>query len=58
MYFTVPDVDRCFAEFSGRGISPAKLPEATPWGTQEMLVVDPDGNRLRFASKSASAEAR
>jgi catechol 2,3-dioxygenase-like lactoylglutathione lyase family enzyme len=51
VYFLVPDVDICFAEFSGRKVEFVKLPEDTPWGTREMLVKDPDGNRLRFASE-------
>ncbi|MEK8029727.1 VOC family protein [Ideonella sp. DXS29W] len=53
VYFIVPDVDQCHAEFSGRGISAAKPPEDTPWETREMLLIDPDGNRLRFASSAA-----
>jgi catechol 2,3-dioxygenase-like lactoylglutathione lyase family enzyme len=57
VYFAVPDVDRCYAEFSGRGILAAKLPAGTTWGTREMLVKDPDGNRLRFASESPSPKA-
>ena len=50
VYFLVPDVDRCFAEFSSRGVSLAAPPSDTPWGTREMVATDPDGNRLRFAS--------
>jgi catechol 2,3-dioxygenase-like lactoylglutathione lyase family enzyme len=50
VYFLVPDVDACFSEFSSRRVEFSKLPQDTPWGTREMLVIDPDGNRLRFAS--------
>lgn len=50
VYFIVSDVDRCFAEFTARGITPAEPPADTPWDTREMLVRDPDGNRLRFAT--------
>ena len=25
-------------------------PQDTPWGRREMSLVDPDGNRLRFAT--------
>jgi hypothetical protein len=45
------------AEFSGRGILAVEPPAATPWGTREMLLKDPDGNRLRFASESSSVGA-
>jgi catechol 2,3-dioxygenase-like lactoylglutathione lyase family enzyme len=58
VYFLVPDVDRCFAEFSGRGVSPTAPPADTPWGTREMLATDPDGNRLRFASEAPPTAQR
>ena len=51
VYFLVPDVDRCWAEFSARGVRAASGPADTPWGTREVLLRDPDGNRLRFASE-------
>jgi uncharacterized glyoxalase superfamily protein PhnB len=54
VYFVVPDVDHCFAELSSRGVKLAEPPTNTPWGTREMVAKDPDGNRLRFASESAS----
>jgi uncharacterized glyoxalase superfamily protein PhnB len=57
VYFVVPDVDRCFADFTGRGVVPTLPPADTPWGTREMLLTDPDGNRLRFASDAPSVEA-
>ena len=49
VYFQVPDVDACYADFAARQIEFSKLPDNTPWGTREMLLKDPDGNRLRFA---------
>ena len=49
-YFVVNDVDALYLEISRRGIQPEELPANTPWGTREMIVVDPDGNRLRFAN--------
>lgn len=49
-YFLVPDVDACHEEFVARGIVPAEAPADAPWGAREMVVIDPDGNRLRFAS--------
>ncbi len=51
VYFVVPDVDACYQEFTSRGISPSEAPEDAPWGAREMMLVDPDGNRLRFASR-------
>ncbi|MBX3438288.1 MAG: VOC family protein [Planctomycetaceae bacterium] len=50
VYFVVPDVDACFHEFAARGIVPGQAPADTPWGRREMLITDPDGNRLRFAN--------
>jgi catechol 2,3-dioxygenase-like lactoylglutathione lyase family enzyme len=47
VYFYV-DVDALFAEITGRGMKPLEPPEDSPWNTREMLLVDPDGNRLRF----------
>lgn len=53
-HFVVDDVDALSGEIRGRGVKPAELPGETPWGTREMIVVDPDGKRLR--SSSAVAE--
>ena len=50
VYFVVPDVDECFRLFSAGGIKPTEAPQDTPWGSREMVVTDPDGNRLRFAT--------
>lgn len=50
VYFIVPDVDACYRDFSARGIVRTEGPQNTPWGTREMVIVDPDGNRLRFAT--------
>jgi catechol 2,3-dioxygenase-like lactoylglutathione lyase family enzyme len=55
VYFLVPNVDACFSEFVGQKVEFSKLPENTPWGTREMLLKDPDGNRLRFASERAAS---
>ncbi|HTM56704.1 MAG TPA: VOC family protein [Pirellulales bacterium] len=52
-YIVVDDVDALYQEISRRGIKPAEPPEDAPWGTREMLVVDPDDNRLRFANRKA-----
>ncbi len=49
-YFVVDDVDALYQEIGGRGVQPKGAPEDTPWGRREMMVLDPDGNRLRFAN--------
>jgi len=49
-YFVVPDVDACYQEFVGRGLAGIERPQDTPWDTREMVLRDPDGNSLRFAS--------
>ncbi len=56
-YFVVPDVDACHREFVSRGIVPTEPPCDTPGLPREMVVTDPDGNRLRFASATASRPA-
>lgn len=52
VYFVVPDVDQCCRLFSAAGIDAAQAPQDTPWGSREMLLIDPDGNQLRFATHS------
>ena len=53
-YFVVDDVDALFRNIRSRGVTPAEPPSDTPWGTREMTVLDPDGNRLRFANAGTS----
>lgn len=55
VYLCVPDVDDCYRAFVQNGVAIAQPPENTPWETREMIVIDPDGNRLRFASDVVSA---
>ncbi len=50
-YFVVPDVDACYDTFVAGGVTTLSRPEDTPYGTREMMVTDPDGNRLRFANQ-------
>jgi uncharacterized glyoxalase superfamily protein PhnB len=50
LFIDVDDVDRLFREYSGSGARIAKPPTDYPWGRREMLVEDPDGHCLRFAS--------
>ena len=49
-YIVLDDVDAFYREITGRGVKVLEPPEEAPWGVREMLVVDPDGNRLRFAN--------
>lgn len=51
VYFLVPSVDDCHRQFLAAGIVATRPPEDMPWRNREMLLVDPDGNRLRFASE-------
>jgi uncharacterized glyoxalase superfamily protein PhnB len=55
-YFRVADVDALFREVRARGITRPAPPEDTPWGTREMTIVDPDGNRLRFGGSATSRD--
>jgi catechol 2,3-dioxygenase-like lactoylglutathione lyase family enzyme len=50
-YIIVDDVDAYFEEIRSRGIAVLEPPEDSPWETREMSVMDPDGNRLRFANR-------
>ena len=56
-YFVVPDVDACYKEFVARGVVPTEPPADTPGLPREMVVTDPDGNRLRFANPITPAAA-
>lgn len=49
-YIVLDDVDAFYREIRARGVPVCEPPEEAPWGTREMLVVDPDGNRLRFGN--------
>jgi catechol 2,3-dioxygenase-like lactoylglutathione lyase family enzyme len=57
VFFRVPDADACFAEFLRRGVATPDPPSDTPWGTREFTLLDPDGNRLRFAADLDSKDA-
>ena len=49
-YFVVDDVDALYREIRENGVEVAEPPSEAPWGTREMSVLDPDGNRLRFSN--------
>ena len=48
-YLYVPDVDTWYVEVRGQGLD-AEPPVTHPWGNREMVLVDPDGNRLVVAT--------
>jgi catechol 2,3-dioxygenase-like lactoylglutathione lyase family enzyme len=54
VHFYVANVDECYAQFRQRGVS-VKQPPSNSLGPdiRDMLVVDPDGNRLSFLTRSA-----
>jgi catechol 2,3-dioxygenase-like lactoylglutathione lyase family enzyme len=52
-YIVVDDLDELYREIVAKGVPVAEAPEEAPWGTREMSVIDPDGNRLRFAEEKA-----
>lgn len=54
VYFSVADVDACHRAFQAAGHVRADPPRDTAWKTREMLVVDPDGNRLTFTAERAA----
>ncbi len=49
VYIVVDDLEGFYHEIIQRGIQVDEPPQDTPWGAREMSVMDPDGNRLRFA---------
>lgn len=49
-YIVIDDLHAFYQEIKARGVPVSEPPELAPWGAEEMLVVDPDGNRLRFAN--------
>ena len=56
-YIFVDDVDALYREITARGVSVLEPPEDAPWGGREMSVLDPDGNRLRFATRQDAQDA-
>jgi catechol 2,3-dioxygenase-like lactoylglutathione lyase family enzyme len=58
LFIGVDDVDRLYAEYSATGAKIVQAPADRPWGSREMIVEDPDGHRLRFATTPADGGAR
>ncbi len=46
VHLYVPDVDELHAELHDRGVPIASPPTDQAWGNRDMVVLDPDGNRL------------
>lgn len=53
VYFLVTDVDDCHRKFQATGLVHSGPPYDTAWGTRELRVTDPDGNRLTFHAELA-----
>jgi catechol 2,3-dioxygenase-like lactoylglutathione lyase family enzyme len=51
VYLYVPDVDAWYREFSAKGVRLIHPPEDQRWGTREMVLTDPDGNRLNISTR-------
>src|SRR5579859_3520266 len=50
MEIFLDDVDALYEEYKASGAIIRQAPINMPWGTREMNVEDPDGNRLRMGS--------
>jgi catechol 2,3-dioxygenase-like lactoylglutathione lyase family enzyme len=48
-YLYVNDADALATEWRGAGAD-VRSPEDTPWGRREGVMIDPDGNIIRFGS--------
>lgn len=53
VYFYIDDVDQLAQAVTVQGVALEWAPEDTSWGTREMQLCDPDGNRLRFGTLRA-----
>jgi len=48
-YFYIANADALYAELTAKGANVQGEPVSQPWGLREFLVLDPEGNELRFA---------
>lgn len=56
VHFYVSDVDLCYTQFGEQGVSISEPPSNSLGpDIRDMLVVDPDGNRLSFITHSTEA---
>lgn len=51
VHFVVADVDACYQAFKASGEVECSPPHNTAWKTRDLLVIDPDGNRLTFSTE-------
>ena len=51
VFLEVDDVDALHGELAERGADIHEPPVDCAWGMREMLVADPDGHRVRFATR-------
>ena len=55
VYVFVEDVDALHAELAATGASIDTPPVDQTWGTREMFMRDPDGNRIQFGQRMQAA---
>ena len=57
VHFYVSNVDLCYKQFCDEGV-PIAEPPSNSLGpeTHDMLVIDPDGNRLSFIARSTTSK--
>jgi catechol 2,3-dioxygenase-like lactoylglutathione lyase family enzyme len=56
VHLYVSDVDGWQAELLTRGIVAEHAPVDRPWGNREMLLLDPDGNKLCVCTAQTKAD--
>jgi hypothetical protein len=56
-YLFVEDADRLAQVWAASGVD-VRTPEDTEWGQREGVVIDPDGNIIRFGSPIRGARSR
>jgi catechol 2,3-dioxygenase-like lactoylglutathione lyase family enzyme len=57
VYLYVADVDAWHGELVARGVAVEAPPRTQPWGNREMLLRDPDGNRICIATPVPVSDA-
>ncbi len=49
---SVSDTDEFYDSLTAKGIKPASKPQDFDWGRREFVVIDPDGYKIVFFTKS------
>jgi uncharacterized glyoxalase superfamily protein PhnB len=49
---TVEGVDALYSEYQSRGVTFHQSLKTQPWGAQDFVVTDPDGNLIGFSSRT------